>query len=280
MKGVISLTIFSILLVFSSCRDSQRDRDTSTGSAESAWNGMNHFHNIMREIHNVAQVDSILNGVPPADVVTPTNCMDSMKVEKGAIPGTYNLRIYYSKDKTCDNTRNRSGVIHAYFDGQYSDLGTTITVNLEEYEADDFAIEGTITMEVVTSVIDTLTFDTKIMSGKITNGNKPGNNISYLDAEIMFVNNAGRKTVETTDDQFVVTGGGNGNAENGVIYTYTIDNELIIIPSCEFERFGSFRLQAPNSLDRDCNVNEGDGCDKKMLVTIEPGNGAHLVEMK
>ncbi|MGB1004230.1 MAG: hypothetical protein ACPGVC_08380 [Salibacteraceae bacterium] len=280
MKGILSFALLATILLFGSCRESDRDRDTSTGSSVSAWNGMNHFHNIMREIHNVAQVDSTLNGVPPSDVVTPVNCMDSFNIVSGAVPGTNDLKIYYSKEKDCLGTRNRSGVITANFDGLYSAVGTTITVSLQNYEADDFSISGDISMKVVTSVIDTLSFDVEITNGKIIDNSKSGNNVSYFTANLLFINNAGRKTVPTTDDQFVVYGGGNGMAENGVIYSYTIDPELVLIPSCEFERFGTFNLSSPNAQERFCNVNEGDGCDKIMLVTIDPANGSQVVEMK
>lgn len=280
MKGFLSITILATLLLLGSCRNSERDRDDSTGSAESAWNGMNHFHNIMREIHNVAQVDSILNAVPPSLAIPPVNCMDSITRVFDPVLGNMDLKIFYSETKTCPNTRNRNGTIKAVFDGTYSTLGTTITVSLDDYEADNFSISGDITMTVVTSVIDTLSFDVVIRNGKITDNYKPGNNVSYFEADLSFVNNAGRKTIPTTDDQFVITGTGNGMAENGVIYSYEIENELILIPDCEFERFGSFTLSAPNTQKRTCNLNEGDGCDKKMLVTIAPANGAQLVEMK
>ena len=95
-----------------------------------------------------------------------------------------------------------------------------------------------------------------------------------------FANTTGRKTFPTSDDNFVITGNGLGIAENGVIYTYAIENDLVLFPTCEFEQFGSFRFKAPNIADRICNVNEGDGCDKIIQITIPPANGSHTVEME
>jgi hypothetical protein len=94
------------------------------------------------------------------------------------------------------------------------------------------------------------------------------------------MNDEGRKTIPTSDDNFRIQGTGNGMAENGVIYSYIIENDMVLLVPCELERFGSFRLSAPNTSDRICNVNEGEDCNKKMLVTIEPSNGSQLVEIK
>jgi hypothetical protein len=241
---------------------------------------MNHFHTIMREVHRVAQVDSVLNAIPVANAIAPANCMDSMNRVSDLGPFPIDLTIFYSEQKECADQRNRSGQITANFDGLYSALGTTILITLVDYKADNFLISGNITMEVVKSVIDTLGFKATIANGNITNLNKAGNNTSYFEGALSFSNTTGRKTIPTTDDNFVITGEGLGIAENGVIYTYEIENDMVLLPTCEYERFGSFRLKAPNTGDRICNVNEGDGCDRIIQVTIPPANGSQTEEME
>lgn len=280
MKGILSVALVATLFFTSSCNKSDRDLDSSTGSCESAWTSMNHFHNIMREIHRVAQVDSVLNGVSPTDAIAPTICMDSISRTPDSGPFPITLKIYYSEDNVCTDQSNRSGVIQATFDGPYSVLGTNIEISLDEYSSDNVAISGNISMTVTEVSTDTLIFDANIIDGSLLDLDKSGKNQSYFQGNLFFTNFSGRKTTPTTDDDFRIEGTGSGLAENGVIYAYKIENEMILKAGCEYEEFGSFRLSAPHSQDRIANVNEGDGCDNIFQVAIPPGNGNQVVEIK
>jgi hypothetical protein len=279
MKGLLSIAFLALLISFSSCRNSERDRDVSTESAEGLWIAANHFNNILREVHRVAAVDSVLNGIPVADALTPQSCIDSITRVPDMGPFPIDMTIFYSEEKSCTTDRERSGNIIASFDGIYGNMGTKINVTTLDYEVDGYSVSAEISMEVVYTAIDTLTFDVHITNGTITNTNKVGNNISIQSAHIKFSHFRGRKTVTTTDDDFVITGTGEGIAENGVIYTYNIGNEIVFDASCNYETFGSFILNAPDTQERIMDVGEGGGCDSKMLVTILPANGSHLVEI-
>ena len=113
MKGLLSIAIIFTLFTFSSCRNSDRDRDTSTQASAEFWIASNHFNTLMREIHKVAQVDSVLNNVPVADALKPDICNDSIMrtPDMGSYP--IDLSIFYSDKNTCDGERNRSGKIIA-----------------------------------------------------------------------------------------------------------------------------------------------------------------------
>lgn len=280
MKVILSYAFVALLIVSSSCRNSERDLDNSTGSSESAWIAMNHFHNIMREVHRVAQVDSVLNAIPTADALVPTVCVDSIKRIADLGPFPIDLTLFYSISNTCVDQRNRGGQIRANFDGLYSDVGTTIKISLENYEVDNTFISGDISMTVTRSSTDSLYFDVVVENGSILDMDKPGKNQSYFNAQLNYINYSGRKTFPTTDDDFAITGTGEGIAENGVIYAYEVENELVLTNECEHERYGSFRLSAPNTQDRVVTLNEGDACDKLMQVAIYPANGHQIVEIK
>ena len=280
MKGIFSAALAILLLSFASCNKSDRDLDNSTGSSISSWTSMNHFHNIMREVHRVAQVDTVLNSSNPNDSLVPSNCMDSIRRTPDIGPFPIDLEIFYSETTTCPNQRNNSGKINASFDGYYSSLGTEINVSLDNYVSNNVAISGNIKMTVIKSVIDSLIFNVEIIDGSLLDMDKPAKNQSYFAANLIWNNSTGRKTGPTNDDDFVITGSGNGMAENGVIYTYVVENEMVLKPDCDYERFGSFRLSAPNTQDRICNVNEGNGCDNIFQVAIPPANGNQIVEIK
>ena len=140
MKGFLSIVILALIFSITSCRNSERDLDTSTGSSESAWNGMNHFHTVMREVHRVAQVDSVLNGIAPSDALSPAICFDSLTRLPDSGPFPIDLSIFYNSDVECPDVRNRGGIIHASFDGLYSEVGTQINISFTDYQADDFLI--------------------------------------------------------------------------------------------------------------------------------------------
>lgn len=279
MSKLLSIAILSLLFTFASCRNSDRDRDTSTQSAEEFWIASNHFTTLMREIHKVAQVDSVLNNIPTADALKPDICNDSIVRVPNMGPFPIDLTIYYGDSTICENERNRSGKILANFDGNYATVGTTITVRTIDYKVDNFSVSAEISMKVTYSVIDTLTFDVTITNGTIIDESKGGNNISLLSGEFTFMNYSGRKSISTSDDKFLLRGKGTGAASNGVIYSAKTEFEFILDPSCNYETFGSFILSAPNQLDRNGNFGEGGECDSKMLVTIDPANGDQVVEI-
>jgi len=279
MKELLSIVIIATLFTFSSCRNSDRDRDVSTQSSEEFWIASNHFNTLMREIHKVAQVDSVLNNIAVADALKPNICNDSIVRTPNLGPYPIELTIFYSDNTICEGERNRNGKIIATFSGPYSKLGTVITIRTKDYKVDDFSVSADIVMTVVKQNIDTLKFDVKIQNGIITDNSKPGNKASKMSGDFIFMNYAGRKTIPTDDDKFIIRGKGTGTATNGVIYTAESQFEFILKPSCNYETFGSFTLNAPNTLERIGNFGEGGECDSKMLVTIAPANGDQVVEI-
>lgn len=279
MNKIILLLIAVFFITFSSCSDSDRDRDTSTESSKDAWIAINHFNTLMREVHRVASVDTVLNNVDTANARVPDVCMDSINRYPDQGPYPINLVINYNKNKTCSGHRNRDGKIYATFTGPYSSVGTKISITTQNYMVDGYAISGAIEMEVTYEAIDTLTFAVEIKNATLTNSEGIGNQTSLFESNLTFMQYTGKKTIGTDDDEFLITGAGNGMAHNGVIYTYTTEFDNILAGTCNYETFGSFRLKSANQLDRIGNYGEGGGCDNIMLVSIPPVNGDVQVEI-
>lgn len=278
MRGLLAIAILVSLLTYSSCRNSDRDRDTSTESAEVFWMSTNHFNNIMREVHRVAIVDSILNDVDPAYALAPQICIDSFNRAPLDGPFPIDLTIYYGAAKTCTGVRNRAGKIQASFDGVYTDLGTKINISTTDYTVDGYQVSAEISMEVIYFSKDTITYDVWIKNGKLID-KKNKNNITIQEGHLNFSQYQGTKTVTADDDGFFISGSGNGIAQNGVIYTFQSEDLSILDANCEYETFGSYRLKAPNQLDRICEFGEGGGCDNIMQVAIPPANGDQVVQI-
>lgn len=278
MKGLLTVLILTGLLTYSSCRNSDRDRDTSTEAAEVFWMSTNHFNNIMREVHRVAVVDSVLNGIDPADALAPQICLDSFNRAPEEGPFPIDLTIYYSEGTTCSGVKNRSGKIHANMDGIYTQIGTKIKIRTTDYTVDGYEVSADISMEVIHRSTDTIIYDVVITNGRLVDA-KNKNKVTIQEGHLNFAQYQGAKTISTSDDAFYISGTGNGIAQNGVIYTFAHEDLAILKADCEYETFGSFRLKAPNQLDRICEFGEGGACDNVMLVSIPPSNGDQVVQI-
>ena len=279
MKGIYAIVITIFILSFNSCKESQRDMDTGTDASHDFWVAANQFSNIIREVHKVAVVDSILNNIDTADVVAPETCMDTMFRTPDAGPFPIDLELVYSDTLICDTARVRSGKIHANFSGIYSNYGTTITISTDSFQIADVFFTGDITMKMVGKSTDTLIYEVTVTSGKIIDTKKVGNNVSLWDGQFIYFQYEGRSTVTAIDDNFLYHGSGNGLAQNGVIYTFSNTQWIDLQSDCEYESSGLITLVSSNRQNRVLNFGNGN-CDNKMVVSIPPVNGDHEVTIR
>ena len=279
MKGFYAIVISILLISFPSCKNSDRDLDTGTDASHDFWVATNQLSNIIREVHKVAVVDSILNNVDTADVIPPETCMDTMFRTPDAGPFPINLDLVYSDTLICDTARERSGKINAKFSGLYSDYGTTIKITTDSFQIAGVYFTGTITMSMAGKSTDTLIYKVVVKDIKIIDTKKVGNNVALWSGSFTYVQYAGRTTVTANDDHFIYFGNGDGMAQNGVIYTYTSQSQANLQADCEYEGSGLFKLVSTNRQDRVLNFGNG-SCNNKMVVSIPPVNGEHEVSIR
>ena len=279
MKGFFAIIISILLISFSACKSSDRDLDTGTDASHDFWVATNQLSNIIREVHKVAVIDTVLNGVDTADVISPETCMDTMFRTPDVGPFPINLELVYSDTLICDTARERSGKINANFSGRYSDYGTTIEITADSFQIAGVYLTGKITMSMAGKSADTLIYKVTITDGKIVDTKKIGNNIALWNASYTYVQYAGRSTVTANDDHFVYIGSGDGMAQNGVIYTFKDQNQIFLQADCEYESSGIFKLVSTNRQDRFLNFGNG-SCNNKMVVSIPPVNGEYDVSIR
>ena len=279
MKGFYAMAISILLIFFSSCKNSDRDLDTGTDASHDFWVATNQLSNIIREVHKVAVVDSILNGVDSIDVIPPETCMDTMFRFPDVGPFPIDLELVYSDTLICDTARERSGKINAKFSGRYSDYGTSIKISVDSFQIANVYLTGTITMNMAGKSADTLIYKVVVTDGKIVDTKKIGNNVALWNGTFTYVQYAGRTTVTSNDDHFIYFGSGDGMAQNGVIYTYTTQQQANLQADCEYEGSGIFKLVSTNRQDRILNFGNGN-CNNKMVVSIPPVNGEYEVSIR
>jgi len=279
MKGFFIIAISIFLITFSACKNSDRDLDTGTDASKDFWVAANQFSNIIREVHKVAIVDSILNGVDTAFAIPPETCMDTMFRFPDAGPFPISLALVYTDTLVCDTARTRSGKIYADFSGRYTDFGTTIKINTENFEIDGVFFSGAITMTMQSKSADTIIYKISVTDGKIIDSKKIGNNVSLWDGDFTFYQYSGRSTVTAIDDNFKYFGSGTGMGQNGVIYSFTDQVAFDLQADCEYESEGQFTLVSTNRQNRVLKFGTGN-CDNKMVVSIPPVNGDHEVSIR
>lgn len=281
----ISLKSLTILFVFGAialggCRKSDRDDDTHMEFTRSFWSNTNKVHHVLRQIHGVAIVDSLINGNGNSSIVSEV-CFDSVTYldSNMGLPIFPNqLNIHFSETVVCENTRIQSGSILTTFSGPYEQVGTQIDVSFDNYRTDDIEIQGNMTMTLYKNKFDSLAFNVTFDNLTFIDHDKAALNISHLTGTIQWVRWIGNSTPEATDDDFTISAVGQGMAYNGVIYNYESELPVLFFAECNFESSGSYVLSTPNSADRICNFGDGT-CDNKMLVTIEPGVADTEVEI-
>jgi hypothetical protein len=280
MNKLLSIILVTILVSFSACSNSDRDRDNSTQAAQEFWISTNHFTNIFREVHRVAIVDSIIAG-RGSSAIYPEVCLDSFSRSPNMNAFPIDLSIFYGINHTCEGERNRSGKLVATFDKVYPDSGSIVTITTVDYQIDGFIISAEMEVKITSSTPWLVEFDVTVKNGKIINTNEPGTKISLAEAKYKISSVDGMGTITTSDDDFKFDGSGNGMASNGVTYTCTSETTTFLFADCNYESSGSFRIKAPNQQDRICNFNEADGagCNSKMVVYIPPTNGDIIVEI-
>lgn len=267
MKKSLLILIAIPLLIISSCNKSDRDLDNSTEGAQVVWAITNHYNTLIRDVHRVAVVDSIINNVDSADVIVPEICPDSIVRYPDTGPFPIMINIHY--DTICDSKKIKTGTVNALFDGNYSSVGTKTLITMTDYMVNNITVTAEIKMEVVASNYDSMVINVVINNGALIDNNIAGNNITLFEAAYQMVLINGKQTVTALDDDFTIAGGGEGISWNGIIYNFHIEESLSFVGSCTYETRGLFRITSPDRIDRICNLNTGNGrCDKKMLVTI------------
>lgn len=279
MKGIFAILFACTLISISSCRNSDRDLDSGTDTAKEYWVAVNNYANLIRMVHQVAVVDTVLMGIDSADAIPPEICLDTFTRVPDTGPFPIDLNIVFSDSTSCPGTKLATDTLKARFSGLHSQYGTKIIINPYHYKYDDYLITGFITWTVKYITTDTIAYDVTIQEGLIEDLRKSGNNKSYCSGTFTFYQSSGRKTVTSLDDDFLYVGDATGLAQNGVYYTATGSEWFSLPAGCFYETSGISTIVSENRQNRILDLGGG-GCNNKMVVSIPPANGNYDVTIR
>jgi hypothetical protein len=168
----------------------------------------------------------------------------------------------------------KKGKINVTYTGRYRDVGTVITTTFDNFYVNDYKVEG---KQVVTHTVKNQ-YEVKV-------SDTSGNGFSTLTKDnevITWKSNrtrkwrAGESTIANwQDDEYEITGNGEGTNRNGRKFTATITRPLLIRLSCwnTTQRFypvsGTISIKPENLPERIIDYGSG-ACDK--IATISANN--------
>ena len=174
------------------------------------------------------------------------------------------------------NGKIRSGEIIVFYTGKYLDSLSVITTNFENYYTNNILVQGEVIITNQGKNINNKTFFNVEISSTLSS------EIGTIDwtSNIVRVWERGQNTINTSDDQFNITGSSSGNSVNGNDFqTIILDSQKIdlgCIPYCVIKS-GTTKVRPSQYPER--IIEYGDSlCDCNVNVKIEGSNYPLIID--
>ncbi|MGC9330535.1 MAG: hypothetical protein ACP5DZ_01500 [Bacteroidales bacterium] len=250
--------LFAALLVFFSACEKDDEENDDTLSNEEVMDVIGDYakaQNMFAEATDEAESatrtsdDSLDNrgANPPKHVKTdsfPQITIDPFDLDTW--PKT--IRVNYGdQNMTCEDGRQRRGVINIEATDFYREPGSKLTITFENFYQNDHKVEGTrICTNNGQNTAGNITYTLEVVDGHITT--PEGGHIYYEEnTEREWV--AGEETLlNPWDDNYLITGDQSGISSDSVNYTLTIHDfdPLDVIVNCKWIRAGKLDMSIEN----------------------------------
>jgi hypothetical protein len=264
-----AVAALSIALILPSCRKSDRDEDNETQSSADNALAEAAFNDVFKQLDDAAAVTPDVNRMAPGSEYTSQSGCATVTVNP-ALPSTVfpkTLTIDFgTTNVTCSDGRTRRGKIIATFTGKYRDSATVITVNLNNYFVNDYAVQGTKTItNKGRNSSGNLWYTISVQNASVTTPqNKTVSWQSTRQREWI----AGESTlINPFDDVYLITGSASGTGTAGNAFSVTITQALRVEIGCRWIVSGKATLQPANLAARFIDFGSGT-CDDQASVTI------------
>lgn len=162
----------------------------------------------------------------------------------------------------------RKGKIIIAYTGPRFEPGSTVITTLVDYSINDIAIEGTRTLEnISTSSVDYPTFNITLVGGKVT---WPDETFATRDSDRVRV---WKRERNPREDAHLITGEANGVTRRGVAYEMQILDTLVYKRACRISRRARIPVQGVKQIETEekiITIDFGDGeCNRRFEVICE-----------
>ncbi|MEI6489111.1 MAG: hypothetical protein WCP52_09120 [Bacteroidota bacterium] len=264
IKNIILQLALSVLvsLTFTSCKKSDRDRDTDLSAAKDNALTENVVAGIFKTIGEFTDSTWQLRSSTCAAVsITPADTF--------TFPKTLTID-FDTINCLCSDGNLRRGKIIATFYGKFRDSLTIISVAVQNFAFNNNGIQ---------SGTYSITNNGRNTAGLLTFGVNIQN--AYVYTNIGSIGFSGRyvyqwTTGETTttnpfDDVYSITGSSSGRSISGNTFTSSIVNPLTIALNCAYIEKGMFSITPANLSTRTVDFGAGN-CDQSATITINGVN--------
>ena len=258
MKKLTTLLLLFTVLAFSSC-----DKEEETGDVTLVTARDNMKAEIL--LNDIFEITTyFINQEEPFSTVR-YPCIE--EVTATTVGGVHTLEVDFGPDNCNDeDIRTRKGVVHIVADGEFDENGTIITITTDDFLVDDYEWQGEI---VITNEGENAEGDIEFEI--ITNGITiiaPLNDYQVeWSATHMRTWVEGSQSNLVEDDEFLITGSGNGVDRTEKSFSFIINESLTSNIICKHFRSGQMDVNPSGALTR--AVNYGDGvCDSKVVINV------------
>ena len=260
MKPFYALLFILFMLGITSCKDSDRDEDTTTNSSEDYATGQTIIHDVFKIVHQVAYSSKGFTTNNLTDTNTIFGC-DTLIIDTISNPKKITIQL----DNPCSfNSVNRSGTIIITTTSKYDTPGASTSVSFTNYKYNNYSIlSGTASIVYNDSIDGKPNYSFNTSELKIENNKQ--RSISIQNTQ-RFSIQTGETTATFTDDTYSISGTTNGTTFEGNNFTATITTNLTLLGSCRWISSGAVDVSPDNKAVR--KLNFGSNCDNKASVSI------------
>lgn len=254
MRNLKILLIISTIL-FIGCKDSDRDDDTTINSCEDYATAQSYAYDIYKIVHQAAYSSKGITANNLADTTTLFGC-DTLIVDTTTTPMTIDIQF----NGTCNT---RKGNIYASFTNKYDNLGSSVSITLNNYYYNGFPISGTVNYNFSGVINGEPTYNITFTNIEIKNSKE---RILSWSANQTLKITSGETTATFNDDSYSIEGSSSGRAFAGNDFTALTNTDLMLLGNCKWINSGSATVSPENKVPR--NLNFGSGCDNKATAQI------------
>lgn len=259
MKKLALLPLFILIAFIFSCKDSDRDEDTSINSSRDYASGQSFVYDAFKLIHQAALSSKGITANNLADTTSLFGC-DTLMVDTTTSP----MMLTISNNGIClGNGSERIGEIIISFTGKYDALGNNITATFNNYLYNGYPISGSISYSFTGIINGYPTYSFSANKVKLTNSR--GRTIEWSCNQTITIT-AGETTADYNDDTYMISGTASGMTFEGNDFTASITSDLTILGNCNWPSSGITTVSPENKDPR--LLDFGSSCDNKATAKV------------
>lgn len=261
MKQILLYGILTFILL--SCGDERNDflleEDQVVAAESSSSDGFfNHIFSVA--FHEIESVESKVFPAESSIILEGDACATITYYKSADSSYIENITIDYQDENCITDGRKRIGKIHVFLTGRLKEIGTEITVSMQNFHINGFKIEGT-----QTSVLTGLDVNyNPIISQEISNGK-----ITVLNGDFLTFEAKKDILIDLSNQWITYSFKSEGISSKGEEFQMYSESDLLSDFDCAYIQSGVVRLQTSNSSQQ--SIEYGDGtCDN--VATYKSGD--------